>query len=169
MSVEESHAYFLGSDEGEAIWLLGGLYTFKALGDQNANQYTVVEVTGPGGPQGLAAPLHYHEREDEGFYVVEGEITLVIGDKTLEASAGSFAFAPRNTHHAFRLESPTAKMLLLITPGAAGHEGLFREMGDPADAPVVPPPPDAPPDLERLVAIGSRHGTRIIGPPPGTE
>ena len=82
MSVEESRAYFLGSDEGEAIWLLGGLYTFKALGEQNGDQYTVVEVSGPGGARGLAAPLHFHEREDEGFYIVEGEITLVIGDET---------------------------------------------------------------------------------------
>lgn len=153
-----------GADEGEALWLLGGLYTFKALGQDTGGAYTLVEVQGPGG---FAAPLHLHEAEEEGFFVVRGEVSFVLGDDTVKASAGSFAFAPRGLAHAFRFESPDAVLLLLITPGGAGHEELFREMGEPAAERAIPPPPESPPDPERLAEIAARHGTRIVGPPPG--
>jgi quercetin dioxygenase-like cupin family protein len=156
--------YWRHPDEGEAIWLLGGLYTFKSLGDENRNAYTVVEVLGSAG---FAAPMHFHEREEEGFYVAEGQATLFIGEETISARSGSWAFVPRGVKHAFRLDSPETRLLLLITPGAAGHEGLFREMGDPAESHAIPPPPQEPPDPQRLAEIAARHGTTIVGPPPG--
>lgn len=163
MSLGELKPYALGPEDGEALWLLGGLYTFKASGKDNDNAFTLVEVKGP---DGLAIPMHLHERENEGFYVAEGRATIFLGADRVEVSAGSFAFAPEGSQHAFRLDSPTARLLVLITPGNAGHEEMFREMGEPAKAPVVPPPPTTPPDPERLAAIASGYGTRIVGPPP---
>ncbi|HZJ51100.1 MAG TPA: cupin domain-containing protein [Actinomycetota bacterium] len=148
-------------DEGDGTWLLGGLYTFKARGDETANAYSLFEVQGL-----VAAPRHLHEREEEGFYVVGGEVTLSIGDEMIQGTAGTFAFVPRGVEHAFTIESPEARLLLLLTPGNAGHEELFTEMGEPA-APntAVPPPPSGQPDVERLAAIAARHGTIIVGPP----
>jgi quercetin dioxygenase-like cupin family protein len=153
-----------GPEEGEDLWVIGGLYTYKSVGADNGNAYTLIQVQGP---SGLATPHHVHDNESEGFYVASGEVTLVIGDQTIKAAAGSFAFAPRGVPHAFRLESPDATLLLLITPGAAGHEGLFREMGQPAERHELPPPPQAPPDFGRMAETASKHGTRIVGPPPG--
>lgn len=63
---------------------------------------------------------------------------------------------------------PDSRLLLLITPGAAGHEAIFAELGEPATVRTLPPPPEGPPDAERLTAIAASHGTRILGPPPGT-
>lgn len=143
--------------------MLGGLYTYKAVGADNGNAYTLIEVRGH---NGLATPHHVHEREEEGFYVVDGEVTLILGDQTIQARAGSFAFAPRGAPHAFRFASETATLLLLLTPGAAGHEDLFRELGVPAERHVIPPPPGGAPDFARLAEIAASHGTRIIGPPP---
>jgi len=161
MSMSDIQAYSLGPEEGEAIWLLGGLYTFKALGEQVGDAYTLVEVRGP-----VAVPRHFHEREEEGFYVAEGEVTLLLGEERVSATAGSFGFAPRNVEHAFKLESPDARLLLVLTPAPAVQEALFREMGEPAQSHTIPPPPAEAPDPERLAAIAARHGTRIIGPPP---
>jgi quercetin dioxygenase-like cupin family protein len=149
-------------EEGEALWVIGGLYTYRSVGADNDNAYTLSEVTGP---PGLATPHHIHQGEDEGFYVVSGEVSFVIGDQTVNARAGSFALAPRGVPHAFRLESPGTKLLLLITPGAAGHEGLFREMGQPAERREIPTE-QAPPDFARMAETAERHGTRIVGPPP---
>jgi len=113
-------------DEGDAIWLLGGLYTFKARGDETANAFSLFEVQGL-----VAAPRHLHEREEEAFYVVDGEVTLAIGNEEIEGTRGAFALVPRGVEHTFKMESPDAK-LLLLTPGNAGHEELFTEMGEPA-------------------------------------
>lgn len=164
MSFHEVRTYFLGPEEGEALWTLGALYTFKAMGKDNHDEYTLVEVKGP---KGFVIPMHLHERENEGFYVAEGQVSLFIGNRTIEARAGSFAFAPRGTEHAFRLDRAETRLVLLITPGNAGHEEMFKEMGEPAQSRTIPPPPEAPPDPEQLTAVAASHGTRIVGPPPG--
>ncbi len=162
MSVRDLHGYSRGPEEGEDLWVAGALYTFKALGSENGNAYTLVEVCGRAG---LATPHHLHEREEEGFFVVEGEVMLIIGEDSIKAGPGTFAFVPRGVPHAFRFDSPEAKLLLLITPGAAGHEGLFREIGEPAEHHAIPPPTSAPPDVARLTAVATKHGTTIVGPP----
>jgi quercetin dioxygenase-like cupin family protein len=150
-----------GPDEGEALWILGGLYSYKALPAEKG-AYLLVEVQGP---QGLAAPLHLHEGEEEGFYVVSGKVRLVVGDRTIEASAGSFILAPRGERHGFVFASPDAKLLLMLSPGSE-HEELFRAIGERAGRREIPPPPSGPPDFERLAATAARHGTKIVGPPP---
>jgi quercetin dioxygenase-like cupin family protein len=157
-------SYWLGPTDGEAMWVLGGLYTWKALGAQTGGEYSLCEVRGPAG---FAAPLHSHERENEAFYVASGEVTLVLPDGETRLEEGGFGFAPAGAAHTFRLDSPETRLLLLISPGAAGHEGMFAEMGEPAMSDVPPAPPDGPPDLASLGAIAAKHGTTILGPPPG--
>ncbi len=157
-------SYSLGPEDGEALWVLGGLYTWKALGAQTDGGYSLCEVRGPAG---FAAPLHSHDRENEGFYVASGEVTLVLADGETHLTGGGFGFAPAGAPHTFRLDSPDARLLLLITPGAAGHEGMFAEMGEPATTHTIPAPPGGPPDFASLGAIAATHGTNILGPPPG--
>ena len=157
-----SGAFWRPAGEGDAVWLLGGLYSYKARGRETDNAYSVFEVQGQ-----VATPRHFHGREEEGFYVVEGDVTFQVGDELIEGTTGTFAFVPRGVPHAFKIESPEAKLLLLLTPGDAGHEMLFEEMGEPATEHVIPPPPNGPPDAELLAAIASRHGTTIVGPPIG--
>ena len=159
-------SYWLGPADGEAMWVLGGLYTWKALGAQTGGEYSLCEVQGPAG---FAAPMHSHERENEGFYVASGEVTLVLAENETRLVEGSFGFAPAGAPHTFRLDSPEARLLLLITPGAAGHEGMFAEMGEPATHHGLPAPPDGPPDFASLAAVAARHGTTILGPPPSAE
>lgn len=161
-----SETYWLGPNDGEAMWVLGGLYTWKALGAQTGGGYSLCEVRGPAG---FAAPLHSHEQENEGFYVAAGEATLVLADDETCLVEGGFGFAPAGAPHTFRLDSPDARLLLLITPGAVGHEGMFAEMGEPATDHVLPAPPEGPPDFAALAAIAAKHGTTILGPPPGAS
>lgn len=155
MSIPQ-RGFWRGPEEGDDIWLLGGLYTFKTRGSDNGDAYSLFEVHGP-----VATPRHLYE--EECFHVVEGKVTFLIGHQTIEATPGTFAFVPRGVEHGFKLESAEAKLLLLLTPGNAGHEDLFTEMDEPAGAHEVPP------DVEELAAIAARHGTRIVGPPLGTE
>ena len=152
-------------DEGEALWVTGGLYTYKTVWGENG-AYLACEVQAPAG---MSIPVHYHEDEEEGFYVARGAVTIFLGDaehalkeRTLEA--GGFALAPRGVRHSFRLETPDAALLLLVSPGRK-HEALFRDLGEPAAARVLPPPGE-PPDAQLLAEIAARHGTFIVGPPP---
>jgi len=150
------------TDDGERLWLLGGLYTYMATGDETGDAYSLFQVRGPGG---LATPMHQHQHEEEGFYIVDGAVTVFADGVEHELRQGGFAFVPRGKSHGFRLDSSEATLLLLISPGNAGHEAMFREMGEPAPAIDLPAPSSAPFDPALLGAIAERHGTIITGPP----
>lgn len=148
---------------GDALWILGGLYTWKATGAQTNDAYSLCEVRGPAG---FGIPRHIHDHEDESFIVTAGSVTLLIGEKEITLGEGGFAFVPRGTVHTFRFEAEGSRLLLLITPGGAGHEKMFSEMGAPAEERVIPTAPTEV-DPQELGTIAARHGTRIVGPPLG--
>src|SRR5688500_13111646 len=82
--------------EGEARWWVEALAESKAPAQDTGGQMTIVEVTEPAGAE---APLHVHYRDDEGFWILEGDVTFEVGDETIEATAGDFVFGPRNIPH----------------------------------------------------------------------
>src|SRR4026207_2430398 len=96
-----------------------------ATGEQTNGKYALLEAIVPpgGGP-----PPHVHSREEEGFYVLEGEITFTVNGERVVARAGTFANMPVGTPHSFKNESgQAAKMLISIAP--AGLQKMFFELG----------------------------------------
>jgi mannose-6-phosphate isomerase-like protein (cupin superfamily) len=150
--------------EGGAFWFIGMLATIKATAEQTGGQYILVEILAP---EGFASPLHVHHFADEGFYILEGEMTFYVGDQIIKARPGSFLFGPKDVPHAFTVDSGPGKLFVL---SPAGFEDLVREMGEPAGELTLPPHPEVPPDeaqMQQLAAIAARHGDEILGPPPG--
>jgi len=80
----------LQADEGEAIWFLDTLVTVKAA-SESTGSWALVEIAAAG----HAPPLHAHHSEDEAFYVLEGEMSIICGDRRFNAAAGSFVLIPR--------------------------------------------------------------------------
>lgn len=120
--------------------------------EQSDGQVAIVE--GAAAPGWEGPPLHHHDF-DEGFYVLEGEITFEVNGKRLTARVGEFAFAPRGSHHALaNLSDAPARYLLVITP--AGFERYFDRIT--AEQTGSPLPPEA---LKR-----HPHST-VVGPPIG--
>jgi mannose-6-phosphate isomerase-like protein (cupin superfamily) len=157
--VTVAEAVVLGPGEGTAIWFQGNRITVKATAASTGGAFGMVEsMIAPG----YSPPLHIHDREDETFWVLEGEVTIRCGDRTFRASAGACAFLPRGVPHTFVVEgNRPARMLGILTPG--GGEAFFAAGGRPAEAAGFPPP--MPPDLELLQRAAVRFGNRIIGPP----
>ena len=102
-------------------------------------------------PRGSGAAPHHHD-QDEGFYVLDGQITYQAGDETLVATMGSFVWIPRGTVHSFKVDSPTATLLNSYTP--AGFEQVIMHAGIPATHFELPPPGLGmrltPPELRQL-------------------
>jgi quercetin dioxygenase-like cupin family protein len=146
--------------EGEALWFLGFLVTIKASSETTAGAVAVVEHLGP---RGSGSPLHMHSREDEWFYVTEGELTFWVGGQVIDAPAGSFVYGPRGIPHTFTVSSEQARFLLVTEP--AGFEGFIRALAEPAERLEIPPAPSAPPDMAALMTLAAEHGIEILGPP----
>jgi quercetin dioxygenase-like cupin family protein len=78
---------------------------------------------------GLESPLHVHYTEDEGFYVLEGNVTILVGDETVELASGQHAFDPRDVPHRFTVGPDGAQMIWVLTPG--GFENFIEEASVP--------------------------------------
>ena len=152
--------YALDENEGEAFWLLGMLETIKISGKDTDGAYGMLEAVVPAG---IGSPWHVHPDEDEWFYVLEGDLTVWVGDTRLSLKAGSFAFGPKGVPHTFYAEAGGARVLVGFQP--VQFEGFLREVGEPAPERVVPPALEGHPDVARLAPIAQRHGFEILGPP----
>jgi quercetin dioxygenase-like cupin family protein len=147
-------------DEGEARWWFGALAEIKATAADTGGQMTIVEVTEPPGAE---APLHVHHRDDEGFWILEGEVTFEVGGETIEASAGDYVFGPRDTPHRFTVGDRGCRMLFILVPG--GIEDVIRATREPAASRTLPPPHDQEPtaeEIEGLKAIVKEHGYELL-------
>jgi mannose-6-phosphate isomerase-like protein (cupin superfamily) len=110
-------------------------------------------------PVGFASPYHTHHREDESFYVLEGEMLFVRRGEWVKAGPGTFAYGPREVPHGFKVigESP-ARMLFMCTP--AGFEGFVLEQATPiTELPAAP-------DMGKLMVLAEKYGLDIHGPLP---
>jgi mannose-6-phosphate isomerase-like protein (cupin superfamily) len=141
---------FLQPDEGKVLDVLGEILTIKVAGEQTDGAYTIIQEVSPpsGGP-----PLHLHHREDEAFYVLEGEYEIQCGDGRINAMPGMFVFAPRKIPHTFRnVSAGHAKVLAVVTP--AGIEKFFEELSEVAK--------QGPLDLGRVKEIAERYEIELM-------
>jgi quercetin dioxygenase-like cupin family protein len=146
--------------EGEARWWFGALAEIKTTAADTCGLMSIVEVTEPPGVQ---APLHVHHHDDEGFWVLEGDVIFEVGETSIEASAGDYVFAPRDVPHRFTVGGNGCRMLFILVPG--GIEDVIRATSEPAPSRTLPPPPEAEPtphEVERLKAIVSDHGYELL-------
>ena len=151
----------LSQQEGRALWHLDALLVFKALGEETNGQFWAFEGLAD---RRMAVPLHAHSREDEYWYVLEGEIQFVLGDESFVRKAGTFVYIPRHVPHSFRVVSEQARWFGVGTP--AGFDQWFFETGMPALSLELPPPATTPPDIAALVTTLQNYGTEVVGPPP---
>lgn len=154
----------IGTPGGDrSVWYAGYLVSFLATGDETGGEFSITEVTGRRG-HSLTPPPHIHTREEECFYVLEGSIRCHVADETFEVHAGSVAVLPRGVPHTYELTADHVRLLNLCVP--AGFEEFYRTLSEPASSLTVPPAPEGPPDIARLVAAAARHGIEIL-PPAG--
>jgi quercetin dioxygenase-like cupin family protein len=119
-----------------SIHYLAHTFSFLATGRDTENAFALIHCHFR---KGFTPPPHFHQYEDESFYILEGELDFRVGDKKFTATAGEFIVLPKGIPHQFKLISETAKALLLITP--AGFEEAFREFSIPAQTLGLPPIP----------------------------
>lgn len=153
--------YRLAAGQGLAdVWWKTGRLTVKAGGAETGGRFAQLETDDP---RGTATPLHVHRNEDETFYVIEGEISVLAGGERIDLAAGGFAFAPRDVAHAYIVRSERARLLTTLSP--AGLEELFVACGVPVTS-GQRPAGEVLPALEELVRLFAGYGCEIVGPPP---
>lgn len=144
---------------GESVWSLGGRFTTKADSAATEGRFALVEAVAF---QSTEPPLHIHHREDEAWYLLDGRMTFYVADEVLEATAGTFVYAPRGLPHTFTVDTEPTRVLVFASP--AGFEHFATELGERASD-DAPPPGLSMPGPDVLGPIAERYGIEVVGPP----
>jgi mannose-6-phosphate isomerase-like protein (cupin superfamily) len=143
--------------EGAALQTpTGDVVTVKVDTAQSMGAMTVLEflVQGRSGPA-----VHRHLREDELWWVLEGDFRFMVGDDWLEASTGGMAFGPRGVPHAFQnVGNSSGRLLVVTTP--SGLERFFEQFAELGRGPVGP---------EELAGVAQPNWMEFHGPPLGVS
>lgn len=142
---------------GRTVGVVGDVYRFLATGNETGGRYAMWEALVPpgGGP-----PPHVHSREQEGFFVLDGEMIFTANEQRIVATAGMFVNMPPGTVHSFKNESDhPARMLITIAP--AGLEQMFFEIGVPLAEGATAAPPPSKSEIEKLLSLAPRYGIEI--------
>jgi quercetin dioxygenase-like cupin family protein len=148
------------SRECRTVAVVGDVYQFLATGDDTGGRYaTWITVVQPGG----GPPPHLHRREEEGFFVLDGEMTFYIGGKRTVLTAGMFANMPIGVTHHFKNESDRpARVLVTVAP--AGLEKMFFEVGVDVPAGLVTAAPPTQAEIQRLISLAPGYGIELAPP-----
>ena len=142
----------------KSFWLLGDIITIKVTGDETGGRYTVldIQVSPNNGP-----PLHKHSREEEGYYIVEGNFLFLYGDKEIKATKGMFLYAERGKFHTYKNISDTpGKLVVVVTP--AGFEHFFEDAAILVEnTSTFNPPVDYQFDENKMVQIAAKYGLQF--------
>jgi len=165
IAAHASKPIFRPNGTGPAVWGPGDLYNLLATGDETNDAMFQFEAIVPkgGGP-----PPHVHSREDETFYVVSGNLEILLGDSLYQAKAGDFVYIPRGTVHRFKnVGGKTAVQLVTFVP--SGMEGFFREVFPPVTDRSAAPPPITDELIQKMNAAAPKYGLEFPLPPDASK
>lgn len=141
----------------ELVWQMEPDRTasFKLLSEQTSNSVAIFEESIP---SGFGTALHLHHTSDEAMCVLSGDFSFKIGDPVSRGSAGTWAFMPRETPHAWKNSGAKAgRALFMFTPAYAGK--LFEELRR-LQLPFMTADPAV------LAPLLQLYGWEIVGPDP---
>ena len=145
----------------EAYNWLGELAIIHITGKETGGRFSMVELFATKEGE---VPWHIHHSEDEGFYVMEGEITVFIEDREIKGRPGDFIFAPKGLPHRYSVDTPGhARVMLTFSP--AGFEDFVRATSTRTSSLTPPPPSPIDMDFEELARIAHNFGAEFVDPP----
>jgi mannose-6-phosphate isomerase-like protein (cupin superfamily) len=156
MSHPNTESLVVPPGAGDAYWSVGDLLTFKIGAEHTNGAWSMAETTVvPGG----GPPPHIHRREDETFYLLDGQMTFMRGDDVFLAGPGDAFFLKRDEVHTFHNPGKTpARMLVLAAP--CGFEKFMLEFARPKSE-SNDPPPVRKEDIDRLIATAPKYGIEM--------
>ena len=147
----QSRPIFVSNRSIAPLHVLGAEVRFLCEAESTGGAWSLMEVTLP---QDAGPPPHYHEW-DEAYFVIEGDVQFVVGDRHFTASSGDFVYTPGSVVHGFHGASPQpARLLILNAPAHA--DAFFRRV----DGEVK----QVPRDLPKVLEIGDDTGVRFMRP-----
>ena len=139
---------------GGTLHVFGAEASVKISSSDSGGAYAVMEACTPpnSGP-----PLHLHQREDEWWYILDGNFLFEIDGNSVHAGPGDTVFAPRGSRHTFQnIGTIPGRTLVTVVPG--GLDAFFQEVS-------AAVPSGTPPHPAVILPIFRKYGLELLGPP----
>jgi quercetin dioxygenase-like cupin family protein len=140
----------LAPGEGKRLQILAEVGCVKLSGSETGGACAIMEGQTP---PGAGPPQHRHAREDEAFYILEGEYEFNVGGRRIRAPGGTFVFGPRGVAHSFKNIGATPAGMLIVTQ-PAGTEKFFEELSRLASS--------GPPEPLQVAALAASYGIELL-------
>jgi quercetin dioxygenase-like cupin family protein len=150
ITMTELEPFFVTSEEHQSLHVVGEVVSVLASVERTGS----FEVFFQEGPEGAGPPPHTHAW-DEAYYVIEGAIEVLTGDRTQNVAQSEFMFVPGGTPHSFRIKA--ARTRFLSFNSRAGASAFFRDIDRDAGDTF---------DLGKLIQIADRHAVHVVARPP---
>ncbi|MBS4199219.1 cupin domain-containing protein [Bacillus sp. FJAT-49732] len=146
------------SSKDNTFLFIGNKASILVSGEDTQGRYATVLMEER---RGFEPPPHIHSREDETFYVLEGEVTYFIADTSIQATPGTYVYAPRGISHTFKVNTETAKVLVSVYP--SGFDQFVKELSVPLpqEMPHAPTGPPSPQEVQNLMSIALKYGIEL--------
>jgi quercetin dioxygenase-like cupin family protein len=144
------------------LWFLNSLIRIRLAASAGKDAITIIEHRVP---RGDSPPLHSHRREDEIFYILEGDFLFQVNQTQQRGGPGDTLLVPQGTPHTYRVDSQEARYLTVTRGG--DFEKFVRAFARPAERTALPPPaaPPLPEALAEFAKIAASCGIDLCGPP----
>jgi mannose-6-phosphate isomerase-like protein (cupin superfamily) len=124
LSINKTNGYALREGEGTKIDFRGTKMTLKVSESNSEGKYSLIEMIHP---PNTGPALHIHSNAPEAYYVLDGNYSIICGDRSYQSKTGDFVFIPKGIPHNYK-SGPQGGKVLVISP--AGLEGYFKEVAD---------------------------------------
>lgn len=164
----EGRIIAVGPDQGEALFVLGDVVTFKITGEDADDAYFLTEIRSL--PGGGPAFLHTHIPQ-ETFWILEGDYEVYGQDEdgekyAIEAVVGSTVHVPGNVPHGFKNVGETPGRLLALYAPVVHQTEFFRDIGVAMESTLAEMPFDQMPENDRILEVLAKHQMRLLEPLP---
>jgi quercetin dioxygenase-like cupin family protein len=155
------HAYKRAPALENSTWYKGLLISQLAGNSDTDGAFDLVESKMK---KGTEPPPHIHDREDEFFYILAGEIKVFADGQVFTVATGESVFLPKKIPHAYLIQSEECHVLALMTPG--GFLNAINKMNAPARTMEIPSDMEtyATADLTATMAVFIKYGVRMMSP-----
>lgn len=162
---EISDFILVPSGEARSFRVVGDTYTFLAESEDTGGAYSLFEfVIPPGGTN----PPHIHNRENEIFYILEGELTFYLQESEMVLKPGGFLHSPKGVPHYFKNDGKVpVKTLTLAIPG--GLEKFFEEVGYPVKDENESVPVTTEEQVKKMLEVAPKYGVEILPAPASAK
>lgn len=145
--------------------VITGLATFLATGKETGGQFSLFDLTVP--PQAGPPPI-IQTQQDEGLYILDGQMSILLGNEGIIGTPGTFVYFPKGRRHTYQnIGTTPAKALLLTTP--SGFEGFYREEGRNTLVTDRSNPPEPLRDFAVIGQIAAKYGSQLALSPETTD